>query len=435
MLAFVSSIADPQEQSALTAVQLLWVNLIMDTFAALALATDPPTLELLDRKPDPKGASIISFNMWKMIFGQSVLQLVVTFVLNFAGSKIFTGWDDKPMRTVTFNAFVWLQIFNEVNCRRLDSKLNIFSGIHRNFFFIGITIIMIGGQVIIVFFGGAAFSVTPLNGEQWAASIILGLLSLPAGVIIRLIPNEFLKIFIPRRFLQPPKKTMAIDEEKLGDEWNPAIEAIRDDLRFIKTLRSRRRLGSIGNPSKAIRRLIIPTSHKEERRPTTPGRSSTAEPSPSPSPSSRKSRSRSNSGFKPATMLPGLVATSLVWSPTSPLEAKTSEAFPTTMSREDIERVEGVEIHKDTDPNDPIVGQEAANYNPLSPATEDKPETSRGHWRGRLSVHSRATSKSSVASGSSPIAPNPPAFGLSAPRRDVSRESRTSSKSGDEVQK
>ena len=189
-LAFVSSIASSTEQSALTAVQLLWVNLIMDTFAALALATDPPTLELLNRKPEAKGASIITFNMWKMIFGQAILQLVITFVLNFAGLRIFTGWNSADMQTVTFNTFVWLQIFNEVNCRRLDNKLNVFVGIHRNPFFIVITLIMVAGQILIVFIGGTAFSVTQINGQQWAVSIVLGLLSLPFGAIIRLIPTN-----------------------------------------------------------------------------------------------------------------------------------------------------------------------------------------------------------------------------------------------------
>ena len=96
----------------------------MDTFAALALATDPPTLELLNRKPERKGASIITFNMWKMIFAQAILQLVITFVLNFAGLN-FHWMGSANMPTVTFNTFVWLQIFNEVNCRRLDDKLNV----------------------------------------------------------------------------------------------------------------------------------------------------------------------------------------------------------------------------------------------------------------------------------------------------------------------
>jgi P-type Ca2+ transporter type 2C len=400
----------------------------MDTFAALALATDPPTLELLNRKPEAKRASIITFDMWKMIFGQAILQLVITFILNFAGTKIFTGWSAGAMQTVVFNTFVWLQIFNEINCRRLDLKLNVFYNIHRNPFFIAITIIMVGGQTIIIFFGGAAFSTTPLNGEQWAASIILGLLSLPFGAIIRLIPNEFIKIFIPHQLLNRRKRTTVIDEEKVTDEWNPAIDEVRDDLIFIKSLRSKRRLGSIGNPKKAIRRLIPTKEPKDEsghrRRPSTPGQSDTTPPSPSPSPNgSKRSRERSNSGFKSATMVPGLVATSMMWSPSSPSESKSADLFPVTMSREDIEKVEGVELHKDTDPNDPIVGEEAAIFNPLSPTTPADDSSKGQTWRGRL-AHSRATSRSSVAS--SPIGGHSPQVGLTAPRRDVSRESRGS---------
>jgi P-type Ca2+ transporter type 2C len=430
-LAFVSSIASDKEQSALTAVQLLWVNLIMDTFAALALATDPPTPELLNRKPEPKDASIISFNMWKMIFGQAVLQLVVTFILNFAGGKIFTKWDQFAMQTVTFNTFVWLQIFNEVNCRRLDDKLNIFSGIHRNPLFIGIILIMIAGQILIIFIGGTAFAVTRLNGAQWATSVILGLLSIPFGAMIRLIPNEFIKFFIPRRLLERKRKTAIIDEEQII-EWNPVIEHIRDDLLFIKSLRSRRRLGTLGNPRRAIRMFIpLPKDDASSRQPTTSGDTSTGSPSPSLSPSDRRrQRSHSNSPFNAATMVPGLVATSMMWSPSSSLaEGRLADSFPAALNREDLEKVEGVEFHKDTDPNDPIVGEEAAIYSPLEPNQPrstgdgyDKGESSKGHWRGRLSVHSRGTSKSSLAS--SPIR----AAGLFAPRRDVSRESRPSSK-------
>jgi P-type Ca2+ transporter type 2C len=403
----------------------------MDTFAALALATDPPSLELLDRKPEPRGASIISFDMWKMIFGQAILQLVVTFVLNFAGTEIFTGWDAVAMQTVVFNTFVWLQIFNEFNCRRIDQKLNVFSGIQRNPYFIAITLIMVGGQILIIFVGGAAFSVTRLDGPQWATSIILGLLSLPFGVIIRLIPNQFVRIFIPHRLLQPRKKTTFVDEEKLGEGWDPALEDLRDDLVFIKKLRSRRRLGSLGGPTKAIRKLI-PSSNKEERRPSTPVPPSTGSPSPSPSPSpsDRRARSRSNSAFKPATMLPGIVAGSMFMSPTSPSDSRGQGFFAGPMSREDIERVEGVELHKDTDPNDPIVGAKAASFDPLRSAMDDNEKSeSKRHWRGRLSVHSRATSRSSISSSAGgPLSPG----GLTAPRRDVSRESRTSSKSGDE---
>jgi len=74
-LAFISAIFDDQEESVLTAVQLLWVNLIMDTMAALALATEPPSDEVLNRPPHSKKTPLISFHMWRMIIGQSIFQV------------------------------------------------------------------------------------------------------------------------------------------------------------------------------------------------------------------------------------------------------------------------------------------------------------------------------------------------------------------------
>ena len=116
ILTFVSAVSSNMEQSVLTAVQLLWVNLIMDTFAALALATDPPAPSILDRKPDPKSAPLITVNMWKMIIGQAIYQLVVTFVLFFAGASILSYQSDHEkaqLSTLVFNTFVWMQIFNQ----------------------------------------------------------------------------------------------------------------------------------------------------------------------------------------------------------------------------------------------------------------------------------------------------------------------------------
>jgi Ca2+-transporting ATPase len=113
----VSAIANPNEEPILTPVQLLWVNLIMDTFAALALATDPPTLSILDRKPEPKSARLITLNMWKMIIGQAIYQLVVTLTLNFAGNEILgykTEYEKSQLETLIFNAYVWMQIFNQL---------------------------------------------------------------------------------------------------------------------------------------------------------------------------------------------------------------------------------------------------------------------------------------------------------------------------------
>lgn len=180
-------------RSVLTAVQLLWVNLIMDTFAALALATDPPTEKILNRPPQGKKAPLITTNMWKMIIGQAIFQLAVTFTLYFAGSRIFPSYSDDELRTVVFNTFVWMQIFNEFNNRRLDNHFNIFEGLHRNQFFIVINILMVGLQVAIIFVGGRVFSVVTggLDGPQWALSIVLALLCMPWAVAVRLFPDAW----------------------------------------------------------------------------------------------------------------------------------------------------------------------------------------------------------------------------------------------------
>ncbi|EER26383.1 Calcium transporting P-type ATPase, putative [Coccidioides posadasii C735 delta SOWgp] len=195
-LAFVSALANEDNESVLNAVQLLWVNLIMDTFAALALATDAPTEKILDRKPTPKSASLFTMTMWKMIIGQSIYQLIVTFTLYFAGAKIL-NYDvaadhhlQEQLDTIVFNTFVWMQIFNEFNNRRLDNKFNIFEGIHKNYWFIGINVLMVGGQVMIIFVGDVAIGVERLNGEQWAICILCAIFCLPWAIVLRCIPDR-----------------------------------------------------------------------------------------------------------------------------------------------------------------------------------------------------------------------------------------------------
>lgn len=74
------------QDSPLKAVQMLWVNLIMDTFASLALATEPPTESLLKRKPYGRNKPLISSTMTKNILGHAVYQLVIIFTLLFAGT-------------------------------------------------------------------------------------------------------------------------------------------------------------------------------------------------------------------------------------------------------------------------------------------------------------------------------------------------------------
>lgn len=145
VITFVTALASNQEESVLSAVQLLWINIIMDTFAALALATDPASEAQLDRKPDKKTAPLFSTDMYKMILFQSTYQVIIILLFHFLGHRIL-GFDhstnnDDIVRTLVFNSFVFAQIFNSINCRRLDRRMNVFEGMLGNYYFIGITLI------------------------------------------------------------------------------------------------------------------------------------------------------------------------------------------------------------------------------------------------------------------------------------------------------
>ncbi|KAH7007947.1 uncharacterized protein B0I36DRAFT_378686 [Microdochium trichocladiopsis] len=175
VLVFSTAVVSARQQSLFTAVQLLWLKLIMDTLAALALATGPPQKSVLDRSPDRRDSGIISPAMWNMIIGQAIYQLAVTFALYYTATQLAIAEEQEYMQAIVFNTFVWMQIFNLWNNRRSDDKLNIFEGLTRHWFFIGINIILCGGQVLIIFFGGTPFSIStaserrpPQSGLQWS---------------------------------------------------------------------------------------------------------------------------------------------------------------------------------------------------------------------------------------------------------------------------
>jgi Ca2+-transporting ATPase len=241
VLTFVSAVASNDEDSVLSAVQLLWVNLIMDTFAALALATDPPSPHVLERKPEPKSAPLITLTMWKMIISQAIYQLAVTLVLNFAGQHIFPKWDSRCIQTAVFNTFVFMQIFNQYNCRRVDNRLNVIEGILNNRWFIAIQVIIIGGQIMIIFLGGQVFSVQRLDQpSQWAASVLFGALAVPLGVMIRLIPDKFISKLISYIWPRSKGPEPDISGESRHYGWDLAVKETRDQLTFMKKVRGGR---------------------------------------------------------------------------------------------------------------------------------------------------------------------------------------------------
>ncbi|KAK3138389.1 hypothetical protein QOZ80_5AG0368260 [Eleusine coracana subsp. coracana] len=174
----------------LTAVQLLWVNMIMDTLGALALATEPPNDEMMKRPPVRRGDSFITSIMWRNILGQALYQLLVLGVLLFAGKRLLNieGPDaDRTINTLIFNSFVFCQIFNEVNSREME-KINVFRGIFKNWIFVAVLTATVMFQVIIVEFLGTFASTVPLSWELWLLSVVLGSISMIVAVILRCIP-------------------------------------------------------------------------------------------------------------------------------------------------------------------------------------------------------------------------------------------------------
>jgi len=181
-------------KNPLKAIQLLWINLIMDTMAALALGTEKPTESLLNRKPYTKTAQLISKIMIRNIVGHALFQLMILLLFLFAPASIFVmdGWEEKSVHhfTLVFNVFVWMQLFNEINSRKCNDEFNVFEGFFTNWIYHTILIITIGFQILMVQVFGPFAETTGLTGAEWGICIGFGALSLVLGVLLRLIPVD-----------------------------------------------------------------------------------------------------------------------------------------------------------------------------------------------------------------------------------------------------
>jgi magnesium-transporting ATPase (P-type) len=198
----------------LTPIQLLWVNLIMDTLAALALATELPTPDMLLRKPYGRHDRLINGHMWRNLLVQALYQVFFLLGLLYGTPSPLQFYDcvekghyaggsnckklsadgygqdhtQNYRNTIIYNSFVWSQLFNEINSRKIYNELNPFEGILSNQIFIAIVFVSGVLQLITVQFIPAAFSTVPLDGVGWAVSLVLGFLSLPLGLLTRFLP-------------------------------------------------------------------------------------------------------------------------------------------------------------------------------------------------------------------------------------------------------
>ncbi|XP_074597105.1 plasma membrane calcium-transporting ATPase 3-like isoform X2 [Brevipalpus obovatus] len=255
------------EDSPLRAVQMLWVNLIMDTLASLALATEQPTASLLLRKPYGRTKPLISRTMLKNIVGQTIFQLTVTFYFLFHGHWFFDidsgmhqplGSPPSQHFTIIFNTFVMMTLFNEINARKIRGERNIFEGLFKNPIFCIVIIVTALGQVLIVQFGGRAFSVTNLTLEQWLWCVFFGIAVMVWGQVLATIPKNILskKLTVGK---EAPEELMLTPANMLDDErkqsypgdnksgrilWVRGIKRLQTQIRVVHAFRTSRSIPS-----------------------------------------------------------------------------------------------------------------------------------------------------------------------------------------------
>uniref|UniRef100_A0A8C3SH37 Calcium-transporting ATPase n=1 Tax=Chelydra serpentina TaxID=8475 RepID=A0A8C3SH37_CHESE len=249
------------QDSPLKAVQMLWVNLIMDTFASLALATEPPTESLLLRRPYGRNKPLISRTMMKNILGHAVYQLTLIFTLLFVGEKMFKidSGRNAPLHsppsehyTIIFNTFVMMQLFNEINARKIHGERNVFDGIFRNPIFCTIVLGTFAVQIVIVQFGGKPFSCSPLQLDQWMWCVFIGLGELVWGQVIATIPTSRLKFLKEAGRLtekeEVPEEDLNEDVEEIDHAerelrrgqilWFRGLNRIQTQIEVVNTFKS-----------------------------------------------------------------------------------------------------------------------------------------------------------------------------------------------------
>jgi len=191
--------------SPLTVIQLLWINMIMDTFAALAFATEPPIQKLVSSKPIQLKESFIQPAVLRAILTQYAYQMLALLILLFLGPLMFNLeynlWDssrfgnggvptDKEvLYTIIFNTFVFLQIFNFINCRKVGAEdINVFESFFHNWSFLGIFLGTTLGQMAIVEIGGKLFMTTSLTWPQHLVCVCVGASSLLISLAVKYTP-------------------------------------------------------------------------------------------------------------------------------------------------------------------------------------------------------------------------------------------------------
>ena len=194
-------------EGALNATQLIYINLIMDIFGALALASTRPgtTTERYNNS-----SQVMTSAMYRQIFGTSLFMIAIMMVIMFAGKSIFNlnyfastqtidldifGLGKAKMEhfTLIWNTFVFLQVFNLINCRDVSSSgRNGFSGLHRNFLTVFIILLIVGVQFLscFTFLGRIFFEASYTGAREWMVCVVAASSVLLANALLKFVPES-----------------------------------------------------------------------------------------------------------------------------------------------------------------------------------------------------------------------------------------------------
>ncbi|MFA5266689.1 MAG: calcium-translocating P-type ATPase, PMCA-type [Methanoregula sp.] len=164
-----------------TIIQILWINIIMDTLAAFALCSEAPHKDLMNHRPVPQDAKIVTPFMWLSILVTGTF-LIIAGLLQLA-TGFLGGTTPGEVSTVFFAGFIMAAVWNGINCRALDGKMPPFFSGNPTFFVVMGLIVAV--QVAIVQYGGAVFATVPLSAMQWVTIILASASVLVVGLVLR----------------------------------------------------------------------------------------------------------------------------------------------------------------------------------------------------------------------------------------------------------
>jgi len=197
----------------LTLIQLLWVNLVMDTLAAIAFGGEAAKIRYMDEKPIKRTEAIISPDMWSAILinGVFIATMCIIFLVNDSILVLFQR-DGRPSNaaflTGFFSYFIFLTNFNAFNVR--TTKINIFDGLFSNPGFIIVIALIFVVQISFTYIGGSVLRTVPLYSFEWIYIIGASVAVIPFDMLRKLIVSPFL----PTHFVDNTAMEELEDEEK-----------------------------------------------------------------------------------------------------------------------------------------------------------------------------------------------------------------------------